>query len=156
MDTFETRLRDRLVRLEAAAPVRDVRPRPNRGRRGLRTTFAIAAALLLGTFAVGLAVGRFVHPNEPVGHPGLENPGQPFYGAGLRCMTPPDAHRTIVERGFTVTWQIEDRDPTGAGTTSLSTEPPPSGVVEDGFVEGNKAHVVVSVGSGAIPYLGCD
>lgn len=70
-------------------------------------------------------------------------------------MTPPEAHRLITRRGFSVTWQIEDRDAKGVGTMTLSSSPPPTGYVEGGFVEGGHAHVLVSVGPGAVPYPGC-
>jgi hypothetical protein len=155
METFEPQLRERLGRLEASVPVADARPRRRRLGRAVRTSLSLAAAISLLAFSGGLVVGRFLDSNEPIGHEGLENPGQPFYGAGLRCMTPAGAHQTITARGFTVTWQIEDRDSNGVGTTTLSGTPPSAGVVEGGFVQGSEAHVVVSVGSGAVPYVGC-
>lgn len=100
-------------------------------------------------------MGRFIDPNEPVGHPGFEDLGQPFHGVGLRCMTPPEAEAVIVAKDFDVLWQVEDRDAQGNGSTSFSTAPPVTGVVEAGFVDGKTAHVVVSVGPGAIPFDWC-
>lgn len=156
MDAFDGSLRQRLERLEGSVPVANTSPgRRPRIRRAVRTSLAVAAAVALLAFGGGLVIGRFVDPNVPQGHEGLENPGQPFYGAGLRCMTPPEADRLITSRGFTVTWQIEDRDKDGAGTTTLSNTPPTTGVVEGGFAEGGHVHVVVSVGSGAVRYAGC-
>lgn len=119
------------------------------------TLLALAATLALAAFLAGVAVGRYVDPNEPVGVPGLENPGEPFYGVGLNCMTPPEANAVIVAKGFAVSWQIEDRDSEGNGSTSFSTTPPPAGVVEGGFIQRKTAYVVVSVGSGAIPFDWC-
>lgn len=157
MDPFDLRLHQRLARLEAAAP----EPQVARSRRKtLRAQVAhrsllVAAVFIVAAFAAGGAVGRYIAPNEAIGHPGLENPGEPFYGAGLQCMTPPQADAVIKAKGFEVSWQIENRDAEGNGTTIISTLPPPAGVVEAGFVQGNTAHVVVSIGSGAQPYDWC-
>jgi hypothetical protein len=157
MDDFDLRLRQRLEGLERAAPVSNraiERRRPK--DRATRTILALAAALALAVLSGGVAGAALVVYGTPQGHEGFENPGQPFYGAGLRCMSPPDAHRVIAERGYTARWQIEDRDEDGIGTTSFADDPPPAGVVEGGYVDGSVAFVVVSVGSGTRPYAGCE
>jgi hypothetical protein len=152
MDGFDIQLRERLARLDAAVPIRRGPRRAHPSSRPMRVSVALAAAVSLAFFAAGLAVGAFVDPLEQPfvrGHEGFENQGQPFYGTALHCMAPPEAHRVITGRGYGVTWQIEDRDGAGRGTTTLSSTPPPTGVIEGGFVEGDSAHVVVAVGSGA-------
>lgn len=156
MDPFELDLRTRLARLEGAVPVTGTFRRPRWWlARPVRTSAAVVAASVLLAFAAGLAAGQFVNPQGPIGHEGLENPGQPFHGTGITCMTPADANALIVARGFSVTWQIEDRDPSGSGSTTLSDVPPPRGIVDGGFVEGRHVHVVVSVGSGSLPHGNC-
>jgi hypothetical protein len=157
MDSFDARLGERLARLESAAPGPIVAPERQVGSRWnvARGSVAVAAALALAAFVAGAAVGRYVDSNEPVARPGLENPGQPFHGVGLQCMTPREAQAVIVAKGFDVWWQIEDRDSNGNGTTTFSASPPRDGVVEAGFIDGMTAHVVVSVGSGATPFDWC-
>jgi hypothetical protein len=113
-------------------------------------------ALVLVALVGGVVGAGFVVYGTPHGHEGFENPGQPFYGAGFQCMTPKDVQRVIVDGGFAVSWQIEDRDENGVGTTTFSGEPPESGVIEGGFVDGSVAYVLVSVGSGARPHPGCE
>lgn len=154
---FELRLRQRLESLEATVPGPTRQPARSAlaGKRRALRSFALASALVLTAFVSGVAVARDTDPSGVVGHPGLENAGQPFEGVNLQCMTPPQAQAVIAGKGFHVIWQIEDRDSSGRGSTTLSTAAPLIGVVEGGFIEGMTAHVVVSVGTGAVPFDAC-
>lgn len=154
MDPIDTVLHKRLAGLESSVPVgeRDIAA----GVLGIRrTSIAIAAALSLGLFAAGLAVGRGLGPSGPIGHEGLENPGQPFSGTSLHCLAPREASELMTARGFTVVWQLEGRDPTGTGTTVIATSPPDHGVLAGGFAVGRVAHVVVEVYDGATRTSDC-
>jgi hypothetical protein len=158
LDSFESSLRSRLLRLEAAAPAA-IAPEPvpslARARFAGRWSLAAAAALLGLAVVAGGAVSRFASPQEVQGWPGFENLGQPFWGTGIGCMTPQEAQRLIVDRGFTPYWQVEQAGSAkGDGSTArFSSEPPAEGVIWGGFVRGDTAHVVVEVGGQARP--GC-
>lgn len=156
--SFEGSLRSRLLRLEAAAPSARA-PQAvtsiSRPRFAGRWSLAAATALLGLVVVAGAAVGRFAAQGEVRGWPGFENFGQPFWGTGIGCMTPPQAQRLILDRGFTPYWQVE---PAGSlkgdgSTPRFSYEPPADGVIQGGFVRGDTAHVVVEVGGERRP--GC-
>jgi hypothetical protein len=55
-------------------------------------------------------------------------------------MTPPEADAAIRARGYTVTWQIEDR---ASRSSRIDAQPPTTGYVIGGFVNEMHAHVVV-------------
>lgn len=158
LDSFDSSLRSRLLRLEAAAPSATAPqgvPWVSRPRFAGRWSLAAAVALLGLVVVAGGAVGRFASDTEVRGWPGFDNFGQPFWGTGIGCMTPTEAQRLMVERGFTPYWQIE---PVGSvkgdgSTTRFSSDPPAEGVIWGGFVRGDTAHVVVEVGGEARP--GC-
>jgi hypothetical protein len=153
LDSFDSSLRSRLLRLEAAAPSTTAPqgvPWVSRPRFAGRWSLAAATALLGLVIVAGAAVGRFAAQDEVRGWPGFENPGQPFWGTGIVCMTPTEAQRLMVERGFTPYWQVEQAD---RSTTRFSSDPPAEGVIQGGFVRGDTAHVVVEVGGE--PRAGC-
>lgn len=158
LDSFDGSLRSRLLRLEAAAPsatAPQAAPSIPRAKFAGRWSLAAAIALLGLVVVAGAAVGRFAAQEEVQGWPGFENFGQPFWGTGIGCMTPAQAQRLIVDRGFTPYWQVERTGPVkGDGsTTRFSSDPPSEGVIWGGFVRGDTAHVVVEIGGEPRP--GC-
>ncbi|HEX7948906.1 MAG TPA: hypothetical protein VF494_01050 [Candidatus Limnocylindrales bacterium] len=85
--------------------------------------------LLAATTVIGgaLVVGEAVR-----GVPGVDSPGQPLYGAGLECMSPPEAAAYLTGHGFTDTvWQVE-RD--GAKEIAHVSTPPEHGYVVPGAI----------------------
>jgi hypothetical protein len=157
LDAFDNSLRSRLLRLEGAAPSATApRAMPSISRRFAgRWSLAAATALVGLVLVAGAAVGRFATQGEVQGWPGFDNFGQPFWGTGIGCMTPPEAQRLIVDRGFTPYWQVEQAGSVkGDGSVArFSSEPPTEGVIWGGFVRGNTAHIVVELGGQARP--GC-
>jgi hypothetical protein len=106
---------------------------------------ALALTVLLAT---GCDLVTPAQPRGPLPRPGesFENPGQPFWGLAIHCMTPPEAQIVIAGRGFGVEWQINDhRSGTGRG----SALPPATGIIQGGWIAGRTAHVVVEVGQRA-------
>lgn len=152
MNEPEDALRARLARLERSVEVGTVPPMSvlrRDGWRGRRLTapLLIGAGMLL--FGSGAVVGsRILAPDEPVAREGFANVGQPFHCAGLELMIPPEADAAIRARGYTITWQIEDK---AAGSSRLDARPPATGYVIGGFVEEMHAHVVVETGPAAVP-----
>lgn len=151
MNGFDGQMRERLARLESAAPT-GAPPNLGRARRfrsrvgGL--ALAVAATLLLAGVAVG---GVVVISSGVVGHEGLFNPGQPLRCSGVDKMSPPVAQQWLNERGYTVTWQIEDQD---AHTSRQTSVPPTSGYIIDGILHGNQLTLVVETGANAQPANG--
>lgn len=108
-------------------------------RRRFALSMAVAPALVLAlavTAGVGAAVTHFAE-----GNPNIQNPGQPLEGAGLECMSPPEAAAFLTERGYTrVDWQVEtgtvltpDGQKGSSSTTQVAT-PPEHGYVIPGSV----------------------
>jgi hypothetical protein len=136
-------LETRLAALEARAPGTDRPPvLPSRGRRGrFAVSMAMAPVLALAIVATATA-GGVVLSRLAEGYPGIENPGQPLAGAGLECMTPPEAAAFLAAHGFTnVDWQVE----TGAvisagGGKGTSTTIHQSSAPEHGFVIPGSQH----------------
>ena len=158
LDSFDSSLRSRLLRLEGAAPSATA-PHGvawvSKRRFASRWSLAAATALLGLVVVAGVAVGRFASDTEVQGWPGFENFGQPFWGTGIGCMTPAQAQRLMVDRGFIPYWQVERAGPVkGEGSsTRFSSDPPAEGVIQGGFVRGDTAHVVVEIGGE--PRAGC-
>jgi hypothetical protein len=134
----------RLAAMEARVPAPAAVPLLARRRRiGRVAPFAAAPALALvlaATAVAGAAITQLVH-----GSPGVENQGQPLAGAGLECMTPPQAAAYLAGRGYTsVVWQVETGDiasKTG-GSTQVATPPVHGYVVPGSIVDGRLIMVV--------------
>ena len=97
---LEGALRDRLARLEAAAPAAapPLMPFPAPRTHKLRGLgLALAAVLLVGA---ATAAGTTVL-NNARGHEGLFNPGQPLACTGVERMTPPEAADWFAQHGYT-------------------------------------------------------
>jgi hypothetical protein len=137
-------------RLETAAP-------PElRSHRSRRVALSFASASLLILALGGTALAAIAIANQAQGHPGVENPGQPLYGARLECMTPPQAAAYIADHGITqVVWQVERDDPAAiavgkTGSTSVQqTTAPETGVVVPGSIADGTLLMVVDQRHGA-------
>jgi hypothetical protein len=152
-----TDLQARLAAMEARVPTPPA-PSLSPRRRAARTLpFAAGPALALIAAATVIAGGAAI-VRLAQGTPGVENPGQPLAGAGLECMSPPEAAAYLTAHGFpTVTWQVETGDATGKGGSSTqSSRPPEHGYVVPGSVVDGRLIMVVdqragATGSGACP-----
>jgi hypothetical protein len=145
MDTHD--IDQRLTDLEASLPVASARPplagSAGRRRRGL---LPLAAGGVLVLALTGTAVaGAVVSGLNARGAPGVENPGQPLAGAGLECMSPPEAGRYLARHGFTdVVWQVESGGAGKGGSSRQQSEPPQHGYVVPGSILGDgKLYMVV-------------
>jgi hypothetical protein len=123
------------VPIPAEPPVLPVAAR----RRRFALSMAVAPALALAlavTAGVGAAVTHFAE-----GNPNIQNPGQPLEGAGLECMSPPEAAAFLSQRGYTrIDWQVETGSVLtpdgrkGSSSTTHVTDPPAHGYVIPGSV----------------------
>jgi hypothetical protein len=153
MDTFDRDLDGRLASLAERAPA-GASPSLARGRRGHRgpvgLSLTLAVALALGAVATAgaaaIVVGQLAQ-----GTPGVENPGQPLYGANLECMTPTQASAYLAAHGFTqVVWQVESGDGSKTGGSSVQQSTAPAhGFVIPGSVINGTLYMVVDQRAGA-------
>jgi hypothetical protein len=149
-------LAQRLTALEDRVPVRGDLPSISVRRHGqghARVAVLVAVALLLPV-AVASAdrISSLVR-----GYPGVENKGQPLYGADLECMSPPAAATYLARHGFDdVIWQVES----GTGKTGHSVQrrsAPAHGFVVPGSVMPDGSLIMVvdqrtgATGTGACP-----
>lgn len=151
MDSDDLDLTQRLIRLEASVPAVGRPPILTRGRRAGRfaVSLAMAPALALAMVATAVA-GAVVVANLAEGRPGIQNPGQPLAGAGMECMSPPDAAAFLTEHGFDdVVWQVESGSLVGpdggkGDSTSVQRPTPPShGFVIPGSLLGDGSVIMV-------------
>lgn len=147
MDDME--LRDRLSAIEARVPTTDAPALQTRRRLGrFGAPIAMAPALVLvmvaSAAAAGVAGGVAV-ANLAVGIEGVENPGQPLAGAGLECMSPPEAEAYLAGRGYTdVIWQVETGTSGGKdGGSSQQATAPAHGFVVPGAILGDGRLIMV-------------
>jgi hypothetical protein len=147
-------LRDRLVamesRIEASAPPEIA------SRRTRRLALSFAAAPILMLALAGSVVAGALVVGQGHGYPGVENPGQPLYGAQLECMTPPQAAAVIAAHGITkVVWQVERDAATAPGAVkpgSISVQQPTApetGLVVPGSIVDGTLLMVVDQRRGA-------
>jgi hypothetical protein len=136
----------RLAALEMRAPGRgDPAPLSRRGRRGrFATSFAMAPVLVLALVATATAGTVVIAQLTAEGRPGIENPGQPLAGAGMECMTPPQAEAFLSDHGYTdVVWQVESGQVIaadggkGSSTTVQQASAPEHGYVIPGSIGGD-------------------
>jgi hypothetical protein len=148
MNGFDGQLRTRLVRLEAAAPA-GAPPSLGRVPRLRSRVGGIALAVAATLLVTGVAVGGIaLVSNGVIGHEGLFNPGQPLHCSGVNEMSPSVAQQWLTDRGYIVTWQIEDQD---ARTSQQAAIPPTSGYIIEGVLKGNQLTLVVETGIAAQP-----
>jgi hypothetical protein len=128
-----------------------------RSRR--RVPLALAAALALAGFVAGAVLAERVWgPDEVRGFPGLTNFGQPFWNTPLYELPPDEAHQLVVERGYAIIWQVEDRGGTvdSADDSSRFTEIAPTcGSVEGGALFDGVVHMVVLIDDPNFPESAC-
>jgi hypothetical protein len=146
MHDIDLELDRRLTALEARAPGRDDPPALVAGRRRRRfaVSLAMAPALLVVVVATAVAGSAVIARLTAEGYPGIENPGQPLYGASMECMSPPEAEAFLAARGYSdVRWQVETGTMVapdgGKGTSStvVQAHPPAHGYVIPGSVGGD-------------------
>lgn len=143
----------RLATLEARVPVSVAPPDPEAtsSRRHRRVVALVAAPVLVVALAATAAAGPTIYGLLVRGAPGIENPGQPLYGANMECMTPPQAAAFLAAHGYTdVVWQIEvtDKGP-GSADPQLAASPPEHGFVIPGAVIDGQLHMVIDQRPGA-------
>lgn len=123
---------------------------PAHGRRTPRLAVSLATAgvLVLALGATALA-GAAATGLIAFGAPGVENPGEPLEGAGLECMSPPEAAAYLAGHGYRdVVWQIETttKDPTGVASPAAPVQvstPPEHGYVIPGSIIRGQLHMIV-------------
>lgn len=129
----------------------------SRSRR--RVPLAVAAALALAVTAAGAALAERVWgPDEVRGFPGLTNFGQPFWNTPLYELPPDEAHQLVVERGYAIIWQVEDRGGTvdDADDSSRFTDIAPTcGSVEGGALFDGVVHMLVLMDDPNFPESAC-
>lgn len=141
---FDDELATRLTGLESRLRWADeVATRPSKRRlRWTAPLVAIVAALSIGAGAIAAVT------LEPRAAPGIFAAGGTLYCSDV-ANRPPNAAQPMLESlGYTVTWQIEDRD---AGTSTQSTTPPKDGYIVEGSQHGRNLLIVVERGSTVIP-----
>ena len=127
-------LDERLGQLEARVP--GAEPPAIRGRRRApRILGGSLAGTILVLVAATTVVGSAVIVSGAVrGWPGVQNPGQPLHGAGLECMSPPQAAAYLIVHGYANTvWQVEQD---GRPSVQVSTPPEHGYVIPGSIVDG--------------------
>jgi hypothetical protein len=132
----------RLAALEARAPGVSATPAlaGRTRRRRFAVSMAMAPALVLVIAATAAAGVVVTHLAE--GNPNIQNPGQPLAGAGMECMTPPQAAAFLSQHGYTnVVWQVEtgtmlNADGSKGSSSSVEVASPP----EHGYVIPGSVH----------------
>lgn len=149
-------LETRLSAMEGRVPTPPSPSLTPRRRLVRAAPFAAGPAFALITAATVIAGGAAVI-SLAQGTPGVENPGQPLAGAGLECMSPPEAGAYLTAHGFTeVTWQVETGDATGKGGTSTQRSTPPAhGYVVPGSIVAGQLLMVVDQRAGATGVGAC-
>ncbi|MGA3031522.1 MAG: hypothetical protein ABSE58_12455 [Candidatus Limnocylindrales bacterium] len=143
----------RLTRIVEQLPIVGEPPAYRRPRhRRVAGLSATSALVILVASAVGvLAIPRVVE-TLVVGHPGIENPGQPLANAGLECMSPPEAAQYLAAHGFTtVVWEVQSGNLSqNTDVSTIQSAPPAHGYVVPGAVlEDGKLHMIVDERVGA-------
>jgi len=140
----DTRLHDRLRRLEAELPT-EVGARP--ARRSARWSAPVVAGIALLAVATGGA-GATIVQEAVRGSPGVFSREGPLYCTRIQEMEPPRAAVLLADLGYRVTWQVEDRD---ALTSVQTTTPPLDGYIIEGVIHGRDLTLVVERGDAAVP-----
>jgi hypothetical protein len=124
---------ERLAQLEGRVP--DAEPPAIRGRRAPRVLGgSLAGTILVLVAATTVGAGAVILSDAVRVTPGVQNPGQPLHGAGLECMSPPEAEAYLNDHGFAnAVWQVE-RD--GFDTVQVSTPPEHGYVVPGSIIDG--------------------
>ena len=150
----------RLVALETRLPVEAAPPRiesATGGHRRRRAIALVAAPIMVLALGATAVAGPTVYGLLVRGAPGIENEGQPLYGANMECMSPPQAAAFLAARGYTdVVWQIEvtDKGP-GAANPEQVAWPPAHGYVIPGAVFDGQLHMIVDQRPGATGVGAC-
>jgi hypothetical protein len=94
-----------------------------------------------------------------IGRPGLTNDGQPFAGTDILERTPIEAAEMAAEKGYTIRWQIEERQGTETlddDQLTFSEDPPTCGKIAAGSViEDGRIQMVVTINDPLTPGSEC-
>ncbi|MCU0482816.1 MAG: hypothetical protein MUC54_00845 [Chloroflexi bacterium] len=152
----------RLAALEATAPV-DAGPPAlaHAGRRGLLLTPAAPAGLLALAMVGSAAAGGALVAGLAQGFPGVQNPGEALEGAGMECMSPPEAAAFLAAKGYTdVVWQVESgvAGEKSGRSVQQATAPAHGYVVPGAILSDGRLYMIVdqrvgAAGGGACPDL---
>lgn len=128
------------------------------GSRRLALGFGLSLVVMLA-FAGGVVAQRLaadghfrlidgvLFSDEVIERPGLTNFGQPFAGTGILDGTPAEAADIAADKGYAVTWQLEDRGGTEAtedNSVTLTEAVPACGSIAGGsVVETGRIQLVV-------------
>lgn len=147
MTDLDDRLRSRLLRLEERLPAQssstdDLLPRTRRGSRliGVAVGF-LAVALVAGA-------GTAAVLDSVRGYPDVFSAGGALACTGVVEMAPTDADRLLRELGYTVNWQLSDRDTGGFSSSNVA---PLTGFISAGILKGHELIIVVESGAGVEP-----
>ncbi len=131
---LDSELDERLTQLEARVPSVNAPAIPARRQAQRLVGGSLAGSILVLLAATTVVGGAVIVSGAVRGGPGVENPGQTLHGAGLECMSPPEAAAYLTAHGFTDTiWQVE-RD--GSASVQVSVPPEHGYVVPGTIVEG--------------------
>ncbi len=134
MMILDSELDERLARLEAGMPGADPPPIAIRHRTRRLIGGSLGAAIFVLAAAVTTVGAAVIVSGVARGAPGVENPGQPLYGANLECMAPREAATYLGAHGFdNAVWQVE-RD--GRPSVRVSVPPEHGYVVPGSVIDG--------------------
>ena len=147
MTEFDDRLRSRLLRLEERLPTnsRDASESYPRNRRRTRL-MGVASGLVAIALVSGAATAAVLDAVR--GRPGVFSAGGALACTAVVEMSPYDADRLLRDLGYSITWQVEDRN---TGISHSSNVPPAEGFIQGGVVTGRELIVVVETGVGVEP-----
>jgi hypothetical protein len=152
---IDERMRRALDHATDAAGVRAVRAH----RLGRARSIALLVALVGAVGLTGIVGAQAIlDPDQPRAVPAVTNFGQPFWNTPIMELTPPEAHQFAVERGFEVTWQIEDRvgtEETADDVSTRSDTPPECGDVVAGALFDGVLHMVAELNVPESPESAC-
>lgn len=145
MDAFDMRLRSRMERLETTLPVGGA---ARRRKPQIRLTLGMVGGVAAVALLSGVVAGASVVSDAVRGHPGLFGPDGPLHCTRIQEMQPEEAASVLATLGYSVIWQVEDRDSLRSEQTSQA---PPDGYIIEGLREGSSLVLVVERGVRAEP-----
>jgi hypothetical protein len=82
------------------------------------------------------------------GYPGVFSSDGVLYCSDVQTMSPSRAASLLADLGYSVTWQVENRD---TGSSQAVLAPPSTGFIIDGVAHGSTLILVVETGADAQP-----
>lgn len=126
------------------------RRRPTRGNVIPVAVASLAVGLVLGLGTGYATAANVVVRTDVQQGEGAFNKGQPLYCSGVEFMTPRDADRWMRDRGYTVTWQLENFP----GGPRLGETPPEEGQIANGGMVDARTIAMIVVPAGTIERSG--